>query len=114
MIIDLILDRKDDEADVAAGTIYVSDKKINDHYVPITEAYPDKEIPANVRDKFVWKYNPRVFYFDVLGYGKIGDRITRAMDYGEEADVKAALCAYIDEQDYNPAIKDYINSVNWL
>lgn len=59
-------------------------------------------------------YVDRKFYFDVLGYGEIGDDITRAMDYGTERDVKKALCDYIDNNEYNPAIKNYIHSVNWL
>lgn len=42
------------------------------------------------------------------------DYLSRALDYGTEEDVKKALCRYIDEQDYNPNIKEYINSVNWL
>ena len=59
-------------------------------------------------------YNPRDFYFDVLAYGRIGDPITRAMDYGTEEDVKKALCNYIDQQGYNPEIKKYIDSRLWL
>ena len=42
------------------------------------------------------------------------DYIIGALDYGDEIDIKRALCNYIDSQNYNPAIKDYINSVNWL
>ena len=59
-------------------------------------------------------YKPSDFYWDILGYGKLGDDITRAMDYGTEKEVKEALCKFIVEQYYNPAICDYINSVNWL
>ncbi len=60
------------------------------------------------------EYIAREFYFDVLGYGQIGDDITMAMDYGTEEDVKRALCSYIDKNDYNPDIKKYINSRMWL
>lgn len=59
-------------------------------------------------------YSPHNFYFDVLRYGRIGDNITRALDAGTENDVKRALCEYVHDNEYNPAICDYINSVNWL
>lgn len=78
MIIDLILDRRDNE-------------KYND-----------------------FNYNAHDFYFGVLSYGKVGDEITRAMDYSTENDVKKALCKYIDNNGYNPLIKDYIQERVWL
>lgn len=59
-------------------------------------------------------YNAREFYFDCLAYGKVGDDITMAMDYGTESDVKRALCNYIDNNGYNPTIKNFINAVKWL
>ena len=42
------------------------------------------------------------------------DYITIAMDYGTEEDVRKALCRYIDDNEYNEKIKDYINSRAWL
>lgn len=64
------------------------------------------------------EYSPRRFYDEVMDYGsiwpEIAHPIARAMDGGTEEDVKRELCRYIDEQEYNPAIKDYINEVNWL
>lgn len=60
------------------------------------------------------EYNARKFYRRVTEYGKIGFEISFAMDCEEEPEVKAALCNYIDYGNYNPAIKDYINSVQWL
>ncbi len=42
------------------------------------------------------------------------DYIIDALDYGDEIHIKRALCKYIDTQGYDPAIKDYINYVNWL
>ena len=78
MIIDRILDRRDDERDG------------------------------------IFAYNPKEFYLDILGYGRVGDGITRAMDFGEESDVKKALCRYIIDNEYNPEICVYIHSVNWL
>lgn len=79
MIIDLILDRKDNEKDYGRDI-----------------------------------YNAHDFYIDVLNYGEIGEEITMAMDYGEEKDVKNALCNYIDKNEYSPLIKNYINNKNWL
>lgn len=40
--------------------------------------------------------------------------LSKALDYGDEKDIKEALCKYIDENEYNPSIKGFINSVNWL
>lgn len=64
------------------------------------------------------EYSPRRFYDEVMDYGSIWPDIAYpiagAMDCGTEEDVKRELCRYIDEQEYNPAIKDYINEVNWL
>lgn len=63
-------------------------------------------------------YTPRDFYMEVMQYGRafpnLAHPITMAMDAGNEQDVKTALCNYIDECDYNPQIKNYINSQNWL
>nr|WP_314662073.1 hypothetical protein [uncultured Prevotella sp.] len=64
------------------------------------------------------EYNAKRFYEDCKNYesynlGTNGS-ISDAMDYGEESDVKRELCFYIDDNGYNPEIKDYINSVNWL
>ena len=59
-------------------------------------------------------YEPKTFYNSCMDYGSIADEITRAMDAGTEENTKAALCAYIDEQEYNPETKNYIHSVKWL
>lgn len=63
-------------------------------------------------------YEPREFYYDVVGYGEIWPDlawpIARAIDEGTEQDVKNELCAYIDKAGYNTVIKEYINSVEWL
>lgn len=64
-------------------------------------------------------YNAKAFYnycmeeMAVFGY-YIGGEITRAMDARTNEQVQAALCKYILEQEYNPAICDYIRSVDWL
>lgn len=82
MIIDLILDRKDNEE-------------------------------ATGRDT----YNAGDFYREVMMYESVFEmprEISRTMDYGTENDVRRALCDYIDENDYNPEIKKYINSKLWI
>ena len=61
-----------------------------------------------------YNYNAHDFYFEVLGYGKIGNEIALAMDYGTNEDVQNALCKYSDENDYNPQIKNYVNAREWL
>lgn len=63
-------------------------------------------------------YNAKRFYDNVRDYesynfGSTGS-IYKAMDYGDEKDVKEVLCKYIDRNKYNPGIKNYINSVSWL
>lgn len=64
------------------------------------------------------KYSAREFYWAVMDYRdrwpEWADEITRAMDAGEEPDVMAALCKYVDEAGWNAQVKDYICSVKWL
>lgn len=60
------------------------------------------------------EYTAEQFYRDVFDYGEIGWDITRAMDEGEEEDVKKALKKYIVEQGYNIEICKYIDSEEWL
>lgn len=99
MIIDLILDRKDNEEAIKKyGTYIFCDCGGNEIDI---------------------RYNPRKFYFDVLRYlngcgSYYADIITAAMDYGEETDVKQALCRYVIECEYNPDICNYINGRKWL
>ena len=111
MIIDLILDRKDFEE---SDEISVATYKFSELWTPLAELYAPEDIPEQFRGCFTYHYNARGFYHRVMGYGAIGDAITAAMDYGTEEDVKRALCDYIDRNDYNPDIKNYINSVAWL
>ena len=60
-------------------------------------------------------YDPKEFYDDMMSYEEGTDyKISRAMDSGEEEDIRRELCAYIDDAQYNPKIKDFINSVAWL
>ena len=41
------------------------------------------------------------------------DYINAAIDTNDDDTIKAALSRYIEENEYNPEIKNYINSVNW-
>ncbi len=63
-------------------------------------------------------YCARDFYHEVCDYSGLAmgafDYISIAMDYGTEADVRKALCRYIDDNEYNEKIKEYINSREWL
>lgn len=63
------------------------------------------------------EYDERDFYHDVRRYEETFNfepSISLAFDYGFNEDIKEALCKYIDENEYNEDVKDYINSVNWL
>ena len=64
------------------------------------------------------EYDAREFYSDISEWVGLdptfaGD-ISAAMDYGTNEDVRAALCRYIDAGRYNPALKDWINSREWV
>ena len=47
-------------------------------------------------------------------FGDLYWNVARAMDEGEEEDVRGALCAYIVASGYNETICEYVNNVNWL
>lgn len=72
------------------------------------------------KDSSARDYKARRFYYDVMGYADPDEawdhahRIARAMDEADEEEVKGQLKRYIDEGGYNPAIKEYIDSVDWL
>jgi hypothetical protein len=60
-------------------------------------------------------YDPKEFYDMVMEYEEGTDYpISTALDGGEEEDIRRELCAYIDDGNYNPKIKDFINSVKGL
>lgn len=63
--------------------------------------------PYNPREAYRYIQEEESIFFDDFP-------ISRAMDGGEEEDVKEALCNYVDSQGYPHEICDYINSVNWL
>jgi hypothetical protein len=107
MIIDLILDRKENEPLLALGhthmvlggiaeTLYAGDEIKNGNTI----------IPL--------KYMPERFYQQVMDYGEVGFGITAAMDGGTEEDVKLELCKYIINNEYNPDLCNYINERTWL
>jgi hypothetical protein len=61
-------------------------------------------------------YNPARFASDCAEYEKIFQfdyGIAEAINRNDDEGAKAAMCRYIDEQDYNPEIKEYVNSVGW-
>jgi hypothetical protein len=57
-------------------------------------------------------YNAKEFYNQVTLYRDYV--IAEALDNGENKDVQKALCDYIEHNGYNPKIKDYIKSINWI
>ena len=64
-------------------------------------------------------YSAHDFYIACRGYeqlkiGTHGEDISIAMDYGDNKDVQRVLCQYIDRNEYNPVIKDYIRSQIWV
>lgn len=68
-------------------------------------------------DNGIYEFNARDFYNyvseeeSVFGFKP---SIARALDCGTNADVQKRLCQYLDNGNYNPAIKDYVNSKNWI
>lgn len=59
-------------------------------------------------------YDAKEFYDYVMDGFKDFHYIARALDSGSNDDVREALCTYIDSQNYNPEIKDFVNSFDWL
>lgn len=62
-------------------------------------------------------YNAEDFYRDIIDYENIFELshdISIALDFGTNTDVQQALCSYIDDHNYNPDLKQYICSVNWI
>lgn len=61
-----------------------------------------------------YKFYDYVRSFESMKIGVDNFDITYSMDFLENIDVQNALCKYIDDNDYNPAIKDYVMSVDWI
>ena len=94
MIIDLILDRKEN-------------KNINVN----NRSQPGKVYVSE-------RYTAKNFYDGLMLYNgsmpDIAGAIIDAMDGGTEEDVKKELCYYIIGNEYNKNICDYIQSKEWL
>ena len=112
MIIDLILDRKDNEALIKQGKTHQClvgvhrDKLFGEAEVVEEDGIKCTMIPL--------EYNAKYFYTQVVRYGEVGFGIASAMDGGEEDDVKRELCKYVLDNGYNPDICEYVNSRKWL
>lgn len=113
MIIDLILDRKDNEQSIADGHTHKLICGIPYNGV----LYAGEEIVYEGEHGFTkipLAYNATNFYQQVMDYGEVGFGITAAMDGGTEEDVKRELCKYIIDNEYNPDLCNYINERRWL
>lgn len=67
------------------------------------------------REDGIYNYDPKKLYnylIDSIPHSY--HDVARAMDEGTNADVQAKMCEYIDLEEYNPDIKDFVNSVDWL
>ena len=64
------------------------------------------------------EYDARAFYDDISEWVGLSPvfavDISSAMDCGTNEDIQAALCRYIDAGRYNPELKDWINSREWV
>ncbi len=64
------------------------------------------------------EYDARAFYNAISEWVGLNPffavDIATAMDYGTNEDIRAALCRYIDAGGYDPALKDWINSREWV
>lgn len=79
----------------------------------------DKIIDRRDEEKRGIPYNPARFYREIFDYiggcgSEYAKKITAAMDYGTEDDVKRALMEYVDLNGYAKKVNRYIKSRNWL
>jgi hypothetical protein len=107
MIIDLIIDRMENEPLLALGHTHMVLGGI------VETLYAGDEI-KNGNTIIPLKYMPERFYQQVMDYGEVGFGITAAMDGGTEEDVKRELCKYIINNEYDPDLCNYINERTWL
>ena len=73
----------------------------------------------NIRDGYKDTYDAYEFYSDCREYAQdfedeIQWKIVDALDSGTNEDIQKALCNYIDNGEYNPKIKEFIRSVDWI
>lgn len=61
-------------------------------------------------------YNSQSFHNYLENRCVVGnpDEVLSAIDSKNEAEVKASLCRYLIDNEYNPRIIDYVLSVDWL
>lgn len=74
---------------------------------------------SDIKSGYEDSYDAREFYNDCREYAECFEsevqwEIVDALDSGTNEDVQRALCKYIDVNEYNPKIKDFINSVKWI
>jgi hypothetical protein len=113
MIIDLIIDRKENEQLIAEGHTHKILAGVNCRGILYHGETIVKEGGIDCT-LIPLQYEPKNFYQHVMEYGDVGFGITAAMDGGTEEDVKRELCKYIKDNEYNMELCEYINSVNWL
>ena len=67
------------------------------------------------REDGIFNYDPKKLYNYLIDsiHPSYHD-VASAMDKGSNTEVQAAMCAYIDLEEYNPYIKCFVNSVDWL
>lgn len=68
-------------------------------------------------DNGIYDFDARDFYNYVSEEENIFNftpSIAHLLDTGTNEQVQKRLCEYIDNGEYNPAIKDYVNSKNWI
>ena len=66
-----------------------------------------------------YPYDAHEFYNEIRDYERLGigvsdERISIAMDYGDNKDVQRVLCQYIQRNGYPADIEDYIRSQVWV
>jgi len=54
----------------------------------------------------------RYMYDQATFFGHV--ELARALDGGDNAHIVEELCKYIDNEEYNPEIKKYVRSVDWV
>lgn len=73
----------------------------------------------NIRDGYQDTFSFNQFYRDCREYAQDFDdeiqwKIVDTLDVGTNKEVQDVLCEYIDANNYNPQIKEFIRSMNWI
>ena len=66
-----------------------------------------------------YPYDAHEFYNEIRDYERLGvgvpdERISIAMDYGDNQDVQRTLCEYVYMNGYSDSIQNYIRSQQWI